>query len=204
VKILFASHNPDKIRELENALQGLPLEVASARDYPDLIPPEESGTTLEENALLKARAAHQATGQLCLADDTGLEVEALNGAPGVHSARYAGPEQSYRRNLEKLAREMAAVAAGRRAARFRTAVALLFPDGSEWVVEGVCEGEIATAARGDGGFGYDPLFYLPELDKTFAEMSLSEKQSLSHRGRAMRKARAMLEAWLEAATAAGP
>ncbi len=202
MRLVFASHNPDKIRELAHALEGLPVEVVSAGEYPGSEPVEENGETLEENALLKARAVHEATGELCVADDTGLEVDALGGEPGVHSARYAGPEQSYHKNLEKLLAEMKEVPAGSRAARFRTAVAIVFPDGSELLLAGACEGEILSEPRGESGFGYDPVFYLPEKDKTFAEMTLAEKQALSHRGRAMRKARRMLAAHLEAPTAA--
>ncbi len=194
--LIFASRNQDKIDELRDALRGLPLEVSSASDHPEIPDVEETGATLEANALLKARAAHRATGRLCLADDTGLEIDALGGEPGVHSARYAGPTQEYARNVAKVLAAMAAVPQDRRAARFRTAVALVYPDGREEVLFGECRGRIAAAPRGTGGFGYDPVFEVPELGRTFAEMTLAEKQGLSHRGRAMRLVRRALERWL--------
>ncbi len=196
MKLVFASHNQDKVVELQDALSGLPLEVSSARDHPQVGEIEETGATLEENALLKARTLFQATGVLCLADDTGLEVEALGGAPGVRSARYGGPEQSYEKNLTKLLAEMSQFPPDERRARFRTVIAIVFPDASELVMEGVCEGLILSEPRGESGFGYDPVFFIPERSKTFAEMSLEEKQELSHRGRAMRKARSMLVSFL--------
>jgi XTP/dITP diphosphohydrolase len=194
--LIFASRNADKIAELRDALRGLALEVSSASDHPEIPDVEETGTTLEENALLKARAAHRATGRLCLADDTGLEIEALGGEPGVHSARYAGASQEYARNVAKVLAAMAGVPPGRRAARFRTAVALVFPDGREEVVTGTCQGRILTAPRGSSGFGYDPIFEVPAWARTFAEMTLAEKQGISHRGRAMRSVRDVLERWL--------
>ncbi len=194
--LVFASRNREKIREMAFALEGLPVEVMGVSDFPGLQPVEETGSTLAENALLKARAAHQATGHLSLADDTGLEVDALDGAPGAHSARFAGPEQDYQRNCLKLLEEMKGVPWERRTARFRTVVAIVFPDGRTALAEGVCEGVITEQPRGDGGFGYDPLFYYPPAGKTFAEMSLEEKNSVSHRGRAMRAARDILSEWL--------
>jgi XTP/dITP diphosphohydrolase len=192
--LIVASRNPDKIAELRHALAGLDLEVRSAADYPAVPEVEENGQTLAENALLKARAVFRATGSLSLADDTGLEVDALGGAPGVHSGRYAGPEQSYARNLAKLLDRMAGVPADRRGARFRTVAAIVFPDGREELVEGVCEGRILEAPRGAGGFGYDPIFLVPEIGMTFAELTLEQKDRLSHRGRAMRAAREILRA----------
>jgi XTP/dITP diphosphohydrolase len=197
--LIFASRNADKLAELRDALRGLPIEVSSAADHPEIPEVEETGATLEENALLKARASHRATGQLCLADDTGLEIDALGGEPGVRSARYGGPSQEYARNVAKVLAAMRAVPEGQRAARFRTAVALVFPDGREEVVSGECAGRILAAPRGSGGFGYDPLFEVPELGRTFAELTLAEKQRISHRGRAMRLARRALERWLASA-----
>ena len=192
--LIVASRNPDKIAELRHALAGLDLEVRSVADYPAVPEVEESGMTLAENALLKARAVFRATGALSLADDTGLEVDALGGAPGVHSGRYAGPDQNYARNLAKLLDRMAGVPADRRGARFRTVAAIVFPDGREALVEGVCEGRILETPRGAGGFGYDPVFLVPEIGLTFAELSLEQKDRLSHRGRAMRAAREILRA----------
>jgi XTP/dITP diphosphohydrolase len=194
--LVVASRNPDKLVELCHALAGLDLEIRSAAEFPEVPEVAETGSTLEENALLKARAIHEATGALALADDTGLEVDALGGAPGVASARFAGPEQSYARNVEKLLTLMERVPDERRHARFRTVIALRFPEGREEVVEGVCEGTILRERRGGGGFGYDPLFFVPPLGKTFAELTLEEKNRVSHRGRAMRKAHALLAACL--------
>ena len=196
MKLIFASRNCDKIAELRAALAGLPLEISSAADFPDLPEVAETGATLEENAFLKARAIHVRTGGICLADDTGLEVDALDGAPGVRSARFGGAEQSYERNLKKLLEAMEAVPAAARTARFRTSVAIIFPDGTEALAEGICAGTILAERRGAGGFGYDPVFFIPEVGMTFAEMSLAEKQGISHRGRAMRRARQLLEARL--------
>jgi len=194
--LVVASRNPDKIAELRHALAGLTLEVRSAGDFPSVPEVEETGLTLEENARLKARAVSQATGHLSLADDTGLEVDALGGAPGVKSGRFAGPEQDYARNVEKLLRLLEGVAPERRTARFRTAAVIVFPGGREEVAEGVCRGQILTQPRGTGGFGYDPVFFVPGAGKSFAEMSLEEKDRISHRGRAMRAARAILEGYL--------
>jgi XTP/dITP diphosphohydrolase len=168
-RLVVASKNPDKIREIEEVLgqTGLAGEIVRGLDWPDV---EETGATIEENAVLKARAVVAVVGLPVVADDTGLEVEALGGAPGVRTARYAGPLASYRDNVARLLREMAGVE--NRNATFRTTVALAMPDGSELVVEGSLNGVITTAPRGDGGFGYDPVF---EVDgRTLAEMGLSE------------------------------
>jgi XTP/dITP diphosphohydrolase len=191
--LVFATRNPHKLIELRHALAGLALEIRAASDYPHAPEVEETGATLLENALLKARAVHAATGELALADDTGLEVDALDGAPGVASARFAGPDQDYARNLALLLDRMRGVPEPRRGARFRTVVAIRFPDGREACAEGVCEGRILEGRRGDGGFGYDPVFLVPELGRTFAELTLAEKDAVSHRGRAMRAARRILE-----------
>jgi len=192
LQLVFASRNPDKIAELCDALSDLSLDVRSAADFPEIPEVEETGDTLEENALLKARAVHAVTGGLCLADDTGLEVDALDGAPGVRSARFGGPEQSYAKNLQKLLAVLEGVEPEKRSARFRTVVALIFPDGSEELSEGICEGVILETSRGTSGFGYDPIFLDPQSGKTFAEMDLPDKQRISHRGRAMRQARIIL------------
>ncbi|MBP6875933.1 MAG: XTP/dITP diphosphatase [Candidatus Eisenbacteria bacterium] len=197
MRLLVASRNRDKIAELRHALRGLDLEITSALEWPGVAEVEETGATLEENALLKARAVQRATGEAALADDTGLEVDALNGAPGVASARFAGPEQSYARNLDKLLGLMQAVPLPRRTARFRTVAALRLPDGREWVLEGVCEGTILPERRGTSGFGYDPVFFVPALGKTFAELTLDEKNEISHRGRAMRKVHELLASLLQ-------
>jgi XTP/dITP diphosphohydrolase len=180
-RLVVASKNPDKVEEIEGILAPLGLvgEVVKDLDWEDV---EETGVTLEENALLKARAVVEATGLPVVADDTGLEVDALDGAPGVQTARFAGDGARYEDNVAK----MIAVMDGQsdRTARFRTVVALVFPDGVEVVADGSVEGRITEAPRGAGGFGYDPIF---EIDgATLAEMSVEEKNQLSHRARALR------------------
>ncbi len=190
-RIVVATANPDKAREIEDALAGLDLElIPRPASVPDV---EETGTTLLANARLKAEALRDATGEDALADDTGLEVDSLGGAPGVWSARYAGEDATYADNVEKLVTEMAKAMRNARTARFRTVLVLAGADGSEVTVDGVAEGVIADAPRGTEGFGYDAVF-VPAggRGRTFAEMTLAEKQSLSHRGRALRALAARL------------
>jgi XTP/dITP diphosphohydrolase len=196
ITLLLATHNLDKVKEMAHALQGLPLRVASLDECGVNGEVEETGSTLAENAWLKAGAAPLRPGMLCVADDTGLEVDALGGAPGVRSSRFAGEKVTYRDNVEKLLREMAAVEEARRTARFRCVVALLGPEGRRAEVQGVAEGRILRAPQGEGGFGYDPVFWVPEAGKSFAEMSLEEKDRFSHRGKALREARRVLGSWL--------
>lgn len=195
MKLLLATHNRDKIRELAHALLGLPIEVQSLDDLPTLPEVDETGVTLEENAYLKADSAVAHSNLLALADDTGLEVDALNGAPGVYSSRYAGIGVSYADNVQKLLRELTGVPEAERTARFRCVIALVEPGGRRATAHGVVEGRILDHARGEGGFGYDPVFLVPEVGKTFAEMSLEEKRTVSHRGRALLQARALLQDW---------
>ena len=181
-RLAVASKNPDKVSEIEEILGSVGLVDEIVRDltWEDV---EETGATLEENALLKARAVVEATGLPVIADDTGLEVEALGGGPGVHTARFAGPDATYTENVEKMLAEMGGIE--HRGARFRTVVALVFPDGVEMVAEGSVEGVITTVPRGSSGFGYDPIF---EVDgRTLAEMTSGEKNTLSHRARAIRE-----------------
>lgn len=188
-RLVVASKNPDKIGEIEAVLRGLGLVdvVARGLEWPDV---EETGTTLEENALLKARAVAAAVGLPALADDTGLEVDALGGAPGVRSARYAGPDATYDDNVRRLLADVAD--AQDRSARFRTVMALVFPDGREIVGEGVLEGQIIDERRGTSGFGYDPVFLVD--GRTLAEIDPVEKNAISHRGRALRALAARLSA----------
>ena len=155
---------------------------------------DETGSTLEENARIKAHAIAAATGRPALADDTGLEVDALGGAPGVHSARYAGEEANPQKNVAKMLAELAQVPAPRRA-RFRTVALISWPDGKELMADGTVEGEIADSVRGDGGFGYDPIFVPAGGDgRTFAQLTAAEKNAVSHRGRALRALAARLAA----------
>ncbi len=179
-RLVVASKNPDKIGEVEAVLESIAADVEIVRGlaWPDI---EETEPTLEGNALLKARAVRDATGVAAVADDTGLEVDALGGAPGVFTARYSGPDATYASNVAKLLADLDGVTD--RAARFRTAVALVDDDGAEIVVEGVLDGRIATTRRGHGGFGYDPIFEVDGV--TLAEMDATEKNQISHRARAL-------------------
>jgi XTP/dITP diphosphohydrolase len=184
--MLLATRNADKVSEIREILR-LPREgLASLLDFPEIPEIEETGLTLEDNALIKAREAHRLTGLPSLADDTGLEVDALKGAPGVYSSRFAGPGASYADNVRKLLRAMDGIPAAGRRARFRCVVALKAGGREEWV-EGILEGGILTEARGSGGFGYDPVFYIPSAGRTMAEMSMEEKNAVSHRGVAFRR-----------------
>ncbi len=188
-RLVIASKNPDKIAEVREVLESLRLDVEVVTDatWPDV---EETEDTLEGNALLKARAVAAATGCAALADDTGLEVSALGGAPGVRSARYSGEAATYASNRAKLLAELAG--AEDRRARFRTVVALVTAAGDEVVAEGSVEGTITAEARGSHGFGYDPLFEVG--GRTFAEMTPAEKHELSHRARALQALAAKLQA----------
>ena len=181
-RLAVASKNPDKIKEIEEVLGqiGLADEIVQGLDWPDV---EETGETLEKNALIKARAVMKATGLPAIADDTGLEVEALGGEPGVHTARFAGHDATYDENVALMLEVMEGVSD--RAARFRTVVALVFPDGVEVVAEGSVEGVITKSRRGSSGFGYDPVFEVE--GRTLAEMTPEEKNQLSHRARAIRE-----------------
>ena len=186
-RLVVASKNPDKISEIEEILRSLSLtdEIVRGLDWPDI---EETGRTLKENALIKARAVAEFTGLPVVADDTGLEVDALGGGPGVNTARYAGPGASYEDNVVRLLESMEGVED--RTARFRTVVALVMPDGVEVIAEGSVEGVITKERRGGGGFGYDPVF---EVDgQTLAEMTAEDKNALSHRARALRALAASL------------
>jgi XTP/dITP diphosphohydrolase len=182
-ELVLATSNPDKVREIAEIL-GPSFTLLPRPSHVGEVP--ETGDTLLDNARLKARALVDATGIAAVADDTGLEVDELNGQPGVRSSRYAGDAASYADNVAKLLSALADVPVPR-SARFRTVALVAWPDGSEAVAEGVVHGSIATEARGTGGFGYDPVFQPDEGDgSTFAEMSLEEKNLISHRGRAFR------------------
>jgi len=186
LRLVLASANPDKAAEITAILspvEGLEL-VPRPAGVPDV---EETGETLLDNARLKARALVDATGSAAVADDTGLEVDALDGAPGVYSARFAGEGARYADNVAKLLASLAGVPAAGRTARFRTVALVCFPDGTEVAAEGMVEGHIPEAAAGTGGFGYDPVFAPAEgSGRTFAQMTPDEKHACSHRGRAFR------------------
>ncbi len=188
-EIVVATKNRGKLNELGRIMDGLGLlrlvTLRSLSDFPDYPDVVESGKTFEENALIKAREAARRTAHVALADDSGIEVDALGGAPGVMSARYAGEGSSDEQNNEKLLRELSGVPEGERGARFVAVIALVSPDGREMVVRGECAGQIIRAPRGSKGFGYDPIFFYPPLGKTYAEMTEAEKNEISHRRRAV-------------------
>jgi XTP/dITP diphosphohydrolase len=191
LRVVSATANPDKAAEIA-AILGAEIElVPRPASIPDVV---EDADTLEGNARLKATAVAAATGLPALADDTGLEVDALDGAPGVYSARYAGERATYADNVARLLDALAGVPAEGRTARFRAVMLVAWPDGKEVVADGVCEGKVAETSRGEGGFGYDPVFVPDDGDgRTFAQMSRSEKDEVSHRGRAVRAVRALLQ-----------
>lgn len=195
MKLVLATRNADKIKEIRAALKGLALEILTLDQLPEIPALVEDGQTLVENAMKKARTVCEFTQQLCLADDTGLEVDFLGGEPGVYSSRFAGPSATYDDNIQKLLQRLRGVPRGQRTARFRCVMAFVGP-AIEQFVEGVCEGIILEERRGRGGFGYDPVFYVPQLGQTFAEMPLALKNEISHRGIALHKARVLLEKWL--------
>lgn len=184
--IVLATHNAGKIREFKSVLEPLGYTVAAVRDLcPDLPEPEETGTTFEENARLKAAYYMKASGLPCLADDSGIMADALHGRPGVYSARYAGPDCDDEQNNQKLIAELAAFPPEQRTVHYVCVLALLFPDGREIVKAGRCSGILRDFYAGTNGFGYDPLFYMPEKGKTMAEMTMEEKNEISHRGKAL-------------------
>lgn len=185
-RLVLASKNKGKLRELETMLAGSSWELCSVADFPELPPVVEDGQTFRENAVKKALTVAEILKEWTLADDSGLEVDALGGAPGVYSARFAGEPGDDRKNNEKLLRLLAGVPSEQRTARFRCVLALASPEGEVWTTERTCEGLIGLAPRGDQGFGYDPLFYLPELGVTMAELPEEKKNEISHRGKAMR------------------
>jgi XTP/dITP diphosphohydrolase len=186
-----ATANPDKVFEFANAL-GDSYQLKSLLDYSDLQSPDENGQTLVDNAFIKADALFEYTGKLCVADDTGLCVDALGGEPGVYSARWAGAECSYADNVNKMIREISKVPTELRTARFETAIAIVGP-GIRETVCGICDGIILDVRRGSSGFGYDPVFYVPEIGLTFSEMSTAQKNEISHRGRAIKLLSAFLD-----------
>ncbi|MEX0720341.1 MAG: RdgB/HAM1 family non-canonical purine NTP pyrophosphatase [Balneolaceae bacterium] len=183
-ELVLASRNPHKIEEMQAILQSLGIQVLSTKDFPNLEEVEEDQPDLKGNALKKARYISKEIGLPALSDDTGLEVEALDGAPGVFSARYAGEEATYQDNVLKLLGEMEGES--NRKAQFRTVVALV-KDGEEFTFEGICAGEIIPEQRGEGGFGYDPVFKPEGYSKTFSELDASTKNMISHRGKAVQQ-----------------
>lgn len=187
-RIVFATGNAGKLKEIRMILADLGLEVVSTKEAGLIVDIEENGTTYEENALIKARAvaAAAAVGDIVLADDSGLEIDSLGGEPGVYSARYLGEDTPYSVKNANLIERLQGVPDEKRTARFVCAIAAVLPDGREHTVRAAIEGRIGYEEKGEGGFGYDPVFYVPELHKTTAELTGEEKNLVSHRGKALR------------------
>ena len=190
--VVIATANADKLRELEDLLADTGVTLAPIGRWKGYTPPPETGETLRENAEIKARTAAGHTGLPAIADDTGLDVAALGGLPGVRAARFAGEHATYADNRRKLLSLLAGVPPDRRQAVFRTVVALAFPDGECHTVEGQCVGEITDEERGEGGFGYDPVFLVRPLGLTYAEMDAAAKHAVSHRGAALARLRVVM------------
>lgn len=195
-KLILATRNKGKLKEIQVLLSDLDIDIMSldeAENAPHVV---EDGKTFMENAFKKAKVIAEATGIMALADDSGLEVDALNGAPGVYSARYSGENASDASNNEKLLADLEGVSSGKRGAHFSCVIIVYHPSG-QWIsTEARCEGEITNKIIGDQGFGYDPVFYLPSINRTMAQLSPEEKNSLSHRGKALEKLKAELPNFL--------
>lgn len=191
--LVLATHNQGKLAELRTLLADLPLDLLSLDDFPGVPPVVEDGATFSANAIKKARQTAEFLDRWVLADDSGLEVRVLNGQPGVRSARYAGENADDDANNARLLADLAGIPTEERQARFVCVIAIASPLGQYWTVEGFCEGMILEKPRGSHGFGYDPLFWVPQLRKTFGEADAKEKASWSHRGQALRKMRRDLQ-----------
>lgn len=195
--LIVATRNQGKASEFKELLAPKGITIKTLADFPEIGEIPETGSTFEENATLKAEAIAKLTQQPVLADDSGLQVDALNGEPGIHSARYAGDHDDAA-NKQKMLANLKDVPENKRHANFHTTLVLVKPNGHKLVVDGDVSGEILTAPRGNNGFGYDPLFYVPEKGKTMAEMSETEKNEISHRGRATVKMMTQFDQWWEA------
>ena len=196
MKFVLASHNKNKLREMQEILGALGVEVVLQSELGLALEPEENGATFAENALIKARAVMEASGLPAIADDSGLCVDALQGAPGVYSARYGGEGLDDRQRYELVLRGVAGQFP--RTCRFRCAIACCFPDGEVLTADGTCEGTVAFTPMGEGGFGYDPIFFVPGLKKTFAQLTAEEKNAISHRGKALQAFAGKLREYLAA------
>ncbi len=191
--LIIATKNNGKLEEIKDLLQDLDIKVSSLVDYPEIPEIIENGESFLENARIKARTVAKATGKWALGDDSGLVVEALNGEPGIHSARYAGKQGDHLANNEKLLQEMKNVPKDQRRAYFTCTMVLFSPDGKEWDIEEKCSGEIANDYKGNQGFGFDPLFFLPEYGQTMAQLPMAEKNKISHRGKALQHMKEILK-----------
>lgn len=185
-RIMFATGNEGKMKEIREILKDLDVQVLSMKEAGIQVDIVEDGTTFEENAIIKAKAVCQASGEIALADDSGLVIDYLNGEPGVYSARYMGENTSYHIKNANLIERLQGVPDEQRTARFACVIAVAFPDGTVKTVYGAMEGRIGYEEAGENGFGYDPIFYLPEYDCTSAQLSMEEKNKISHRGKALR------------------
>ena len=192
-KILLATNNRAKVKEYAKLLQGIPYRIVSLEDVNISEQVAETGTSFEENAILKAKRYAEMSGLITIADDSGLEVDALGGEPGVRSARYAGEGASDKERIDFLLNKIVDVPWEKRLAQFRCVIAIAYPDGEVQICQGQCHGILTFKPLGDNGFGYDPVFYLPDLHKTMAELSMSEKNAISHRGQAADEARKALQ-----------
>ncbi|MBI5343890.1 MAG: XTP/dITP diphosphatase [Deltaproteobacteria bacterium] len=200
MKVILATRNKGKASEIRNMLKDTGLEILTLDDYPGIVPAPETGLTFKDNALIKARHAALASGLTAIADDSGLEVDYLKGRPGVWSARYAFEGATDEENWRKLLNELEGVPGEKRGARFKCVIAIVVPGGEERTFEGTLEGVIACKPSGKGGFGYDPVFYLPGRDKTVAGLTTEEKNSISHRAEALLK----LKEWIRDRRPAAP
>jgi len=190
---MIATRNKGKIREIREALNGLDLRIYALSDFPNVPNIEEDGKNFTENALKKARFYSKYFEMMTVADDSGLEVDSLKGLPGIYSARYAGEGASSQANNQKLLSALEGVPVSKRGAKFKCLLAMVSPDGKEAIAEGSCNGSIGFREKGKRGFGYDPLFILPKYGKTMAQLSLEEKNKISHRGKALRKIRKLMK-----------
>jgi len=197
MEIVLATRNEGKLREIRELIKGLEVEILSLKDIPEVPVIRESGSSFRENALMKAEAIASFTKKVTIADDSGLEVDFLNGNPGVYSARFAGENANDDANNEELLIRLKGVPLSKRGATFRCVIAVVSPEGKEDIAEGECRGIIQFEGRGEFGFGYDPLFFVPEYGKTFAELPPEIKNKISHRAKAMEKLRVVLKEYLK-------
>jgi XTP/dITP diphosphohydrolase len=196
LEIIAATKNKGKVVEIRRALRGLGFKIDSLNDFPDIPEVKEDGKSFNENALKKARFYSKYFGKLTIADDSGLEVDSLKGLPGIYSARYAGEGASDQERNQKLLGQMQGIPISKRGARFKCVIAVVSHDGREGVAEGSCRGKIGFKEMGKRGFGYDPVFILPQYGKTMAQITLEEKNRVSHRGKALRKLRRIITKFL--------
>jgi XTP/dITP diphosphohydrolase len=194
-KVIIATANRGKAKEFEQMFQAYGIDILTLLDLEEPIDIQETGTTFEENALIKAREVATRLNMPVIADDSGLEVDALDGRPGVYSARYAGEQKDDQANIEKVLRELKGVPFEQRTARFRCALAVVFPSGEELTVHGTCEGYITEQPKGTNGFGYDPIFYVPEKQCTMAELPSEIKNKISHRAHALQQFKKRMDKW---------